>query len=192
MSRIGPDELQDPPRTLAERYANSSNASYLNPGAGASALDVVIAMALATRRHPERVAAVQVDRMVVLQDLRDLHPVIEFYCDALAHYLLRKQRSPMPRQTRGALVTAVVKWKMHQTCDYCGGTGLVAEEGTAGTRTYGCAGCHSTGVAPLARAVPNAHTRLALWLVDEMNSHAKAAYVAARPFLSNKEAPRNA
>lgn len=178
MSRIGPDELQDPPTTLAEKYARASNSGHLSPKTEANSrsdLDLMLAAAFATRKHPEWVAALQVQRMIDAQDTRDMWTIVEYYSDDLAGHLSRKGRKQMPKPARVTLILSVVHWMMHMGCDYCGGTGVQAEEGTAGTRTNGCSACHSTGVRPLSRVVPSAHGRTALWLVDEINKHSREA-----------------
>lgn len=174
----------DSPVTLKERYARAVGSSHLSPrGEGRTDLDVLIAAGLAARARPERIAALKVQRMAETGDLSDSYSVVEHYDAALNGYLGRKGRKPMPKGARRELVVSVLRWYMDQQCPYCGGTGRIAQEGTAGRLTHVCDGCHGSGVKPLARAVPHAYGKHALWLADEINKNGREAIKQMRALL---------
>ena len=134
-------------------------------------------------------AALRVRRMVESGDRRDIGAVVEFYDGELAGYLSRKGRRQMPKDGRRYLIAAVLTWMMHQRCDWCGGTGVIPREGTAGKLTDTCDTCHGSTIKPLSRAVPHTHARTALWLVDEINQQAREALKHMNVLLANKPLP---
>ncbi|MEO8807916.1 MAG: hypothetical protein ABI433_17685, partial [Burkholderiaceae bacterium] len=166
---------------MGERYARASGSSNLAPGGeGRTDLDILLAAGLAARARPERIAALRVQRMIDAQDMRDIYSVVEYYDTEVAQHLSRKGRKQIPKDARRTLIVAIVNWMMRTECGYCGGTGVVAREGTAGRLTDTCDACHGSGVKPLSRAVPHAHARTALWLVDEINQSAREALKSMR------------
>lgn len=175
----------DDPITLKERYMRATTSSNLAPGGeGRTDLDVLIAAGLAAQAKPDRIMALKVQRMIDSGQLGEMWAVVEFYDDMLNGYCSRKGRRPMPKAARRALVAQVLHWLMYPGCDYCGGTGKIAEEGTGGRLAHTCTGCHGAGIKPLARAVPHAFARHSLWLVDEINQSSREAIKQMR-FLLN-------
>jgi len=170
--------------TTAERYAKALTSGNLVPSLTRQTdLDVMLAAGAAVRASPDRMAALRIQRMIETRDTRDLWSVVEHYDNALAQYLDRGGRRMIPKAGRRYLVTQILHWMMHMGCDYCGGTGKIAEEGTAGTRTDICPACHGAGVKPLSREVPHVHARTALWLVDEIHKHSREAIRQMRVLL---------
>lgn len=178
--------IDDEPVTLRERYAKAATTGRLDPKA--SDIDILIAAGLAVRtkhvggREVEvpvnyaLVNALRVQRMIDLGDKRDLWDIVEWYDKLLVEHLKRKGRKQMPAMGRRALVTDVLKWMCDNRCGWCGGTGVVAREGTAARLTDPCEACHGSGIKPLARAVAHQHARTALWLVDTINMHSRQAF----------------
>lgn len=177
----------DEPVTIQERYARAATSSNLAPKAEERTdLDLMIASGMAMQRcSPMQLAALRVQRMIDTGDQRDLWLVVEHYTVELAEHLARKGRRQINKDGRRMLSTSVLHWMMHMTCDYCGGTGKIAMEGTAGTRAETCSACHGSGIKPLSRAVPSIHARTALWLVDEVNKHSREAIKKMRLLLKN-------
>lgn len=175
----------DNPVTLRESYLRAASSSNLKPNAeGRSDLDLLIAAGLAAQAKPERIMALKVQRMIESGQLGEVWGVVEFYDGMLNGYLSRKGRRPMQKMQRRALVSQVLHWMMFPACDFCGATGLIAEEGTAGTRTSTCPACHGSTLKPLSRQVPHAYSRHALWLVDEINQHSREAIKQMRVLLN--------
>lgn len=180
----------DEPVTLKERYMRATSSSNLAPGGeGRTDLDVLIAAGLAAQAKPDRIMALKVQRMIDSGELGEVWPVVEHYDAMLNAYCSRKGRRPMPKVARRALVTQVLHFLMFPMCDFCGGTGKIAEDGTAGRLTYTCTGCHGAGVKPLSRQVPHAYSRHALWLVDEINQHSREAIKQMRVLLNGPTNP---
>lgn len=179
--------------TMAERYVRAAASLNLTPDADERTdLDILIAAGLSVQYNPDRIAALRVLRMVDTQRLEDLQPVVEHYEASLAAYLARGGRRSIPQAGRRALIMAVLNWQMHKACDFCGGTGRVprdvdAEGREAAVLTQMCDVCHSSGIKPLSRAVPSAHGRTALWLVDQMAMHAREAIKDMRRRLAPEE-----
>lgn len=166
------------------RAASSSN---LAPNSeGRSDLDLLIAAGLASQANPNRIMALKVQRMIDTGHLGEVWAVVEHYDAMLNGHLSRKGRRPMPKSARRALVAQILHWMMFPGCDYCGGTGKIAEEGTAGRLVHTCTGCHGSGVKPLSRSVPHAFSRHALWLVDEINQHSREAIKQMRVLLNGE------
>lgn len=183
----------DLPPSLAERYAVATSSSRLVADADERTdLDYLIAAGVAAKDKPERIAALKVLRMVETQRLDDLHSVVEHYDAALATYLSRGSRRQIPRAGRRALIVQVLNWQMHKGCDFCSGAGLVPRDvDSEGREAYAltmmCDACHGSGIKPLSRAMPSFQARIGLWLVDQMNMHAKDAIKHMRKLLAREE-----
>jgi hypothetical protein len=143
--------LADAPVTTRERLATASTGSDLTPGRGD--LNVLIASGMAAHQRPERMAGLRVKRMIDTGDIKDLWPVVEHYDAALAGYLGKKGRRPMPEAARRVLISRVLTWLMGPGCEFCGCTGHIAQDGTAGTRSSRCAAPPSQTARPV-RASP--------------------------------------
>lgn len=161
------------PITVAERYARATRSSDLGQSAEHQTdADVLIAAGIAASGNQRKILALAIYRLGVTGDMSGIHPIVEA-CDGwMAGHLSRKGNRPMPRAARRALIVDVLGWYMHPRCDYCGGTGVIAEEGTAGRMTSACTGCHGSGMKPLERQVPRAHVQPAQWLADQIQQYA--------------------
>jgi hypothetical protein len=164
------------PVNTRERHARACVSTNLAPGGlGRTDLDVLIAAGVAAQCRPDRMAALRVYRMIDTGDTQDLWSLVNHYDGVLHNHLLKKTRRPMHKQARVALIHRVLYWLMHPGCEFCGGTGLVAQDGTAGRLTGPCEACHGTGVHPLSRSVPHAYGDMAAWLVDQIDAHGHEA-----------------
>lgn len=167
---------QDPPVTIAERYARASSSGNLAPLVDERTdLDVMIAAGIASKAKPDRIAALKVQRMIVTGELGEVYAVVEHYDGILAGYLSRKGRRPMHKEARRALIVEVLHWMMFPKCEFCGGTGKMTEEGTAGKLYHTCSACHGATIKPLSRAVPHHFAKHAHYLVDDINQHSREA-----------------
>ena len=190
MSRIAPDEMDNPPVTLLERYARAGNSANLSSTHTDLDLrddtDLMIAAGTVARARPSLVAALRVQRMVTERDPRDARLLIEFYDKELAHYLSKPSRRQLPKPARHILILETFRWLLDPDCPYCIGTGKFAHEGTAGRLSDDCNGCHGSGKKPLARAIAPAYARAAEWLVDEIKQNSAEAVKQMRVLLSRK------
>jgi hypothetical protein len=169
------------PITTRERHANASVSSNLAPGGlGRTDLDVLIAAGVAAQCRPDRMAALRVYRMIDTGNTQDLWSLVQHYDVALANHLAKRGRRQMNKMARTALINRVLFWLMHPGCEFCGGTGLVAHEGTGGRLAGPCVACHESGVQPLSRSVPPAYGDHAAWLVDQINAQGQEAVAHMR------------
>lgn len=157
------------PVTLAERYAIATQSGNINISTEhRTDADVLIAAGIAASGDQRKMLALSIYRLGVTGDRTGLWPIVEACDDWLNTHALRKQRRTMPKHARRALIVAVLGWYMNPRCDYCYGTGVVAEENTAGRLTSECPACHGSGKKPLEREVPHAHAKQAQWLADQI------------------------
>lgn len=174
--------------TVAEQYARATTSGDLRQAADhRTDADVLLAAGIAAGKDERRKLALKIYRMGVTGSLEGLQDVIDA-CDGwLSAYLQKKNGGRvMPHRVREALVTDVLRWYMNPTCDYCGGTTVIAAEGTAGRLTEQCPACHGTGKKSLARAVPHTHTKPAEWLALQIEQHAALIHSDMAKLLSNK------
>ncbi len=173
--------------TVAEQYARATTSGDLRMASDhRTDADVLLAAGIAAGNDPRRQLALKIYRMGVTGSLEGLSDVVHACEDWLSAYLQKKHGGRVvPQRARAALVTDVLKWYMNQTCDYCGGPGVVATEGTAGRLTEQCPACHGMGKKSLARAVPHTHIKPAEWLATQIQQHAALIHSDMAKLLSS-------
>lgn len=185
---------------IAERYVIATQSTDLHQGAGSCDADVLVAAALAAScitmvdgreviDHAKRKKyslALAAYRYGVTGDKSGIWPIVEACDEWLIASLKRKNKKLPPQQTRRALVVATLGWYANQRCDYCGGTGVIAEEGTAGKMTEVCSSCRGTGKKSLEREVPRHLKEHAEWIVTQINQHVALIHRAMSKLLSNR------
>lgn len=125
-------------------------------------------------------------RYGVTGDKSGIWPIVEACDDWLIASLKRKNKKIPPQTARRALIVNVLGWFANQGCDYCGATGVIATDGTAGKLTEPCSACRGTGKKTLEREVPRAHVEHAQWIITQINQHVAMVHRAMAEKLSGK------
>lgn len=174
--------------TIAEQYARAATSGDLRQVVDhRTDADVLLAAGIAASGKPRLTLALTIYRMGVTGNTEGIGPVIDACDHWLSAYMHRKSGGRvMPVRARRALVVDVLRWYMHPTCDYCGGPGVIAADGTGGRLTESCPACHGSGKKPLQRAVPHTHIKPAEWLATQIEQHAATIHAEMARLLSNR------